>query len=134
MKYLRRYNESYNTCKSLTGYSYDELKEIFELNLEDNSEFELSNVDGIIDNEGPNDIEVMSIELIEDFSNNDMIAKYTANSSGYSQREVINDEIARINTKILYLIAKKYDLNIYNIDVLDYRGNNQYRVKFTVKR
>ena len=137
MKYLRRYNESWShdaVCKSLTGYTYEELKAIFELNLEDNSEFELSNVDGIIDNEGPNDIEVMSIELIEDFSNNNMIAKHTANSSGYSQREVINDEIARINTKILYLIAKKYDLNIYNIDVLDYRGNNKYRVKFTVKR
>jgi hypothetical protein len=137
MKYLRRYNESWShddVCKSLTGYSYEELKSIFELNLEDNGEFELTDIDGIINHVGPNDDEVMSLELIEDFGDN---AEISNALTSLKSREIITDEIARINTKILYVIARKYDLDIYNIDVIDTHVGPRKRgfiIKFTVSK
>jgi hypothetical protein len=46
---LAKYNEdssARHTCKDLIGYTYIELKDIFELNLEDNPHFDLIDISG----------------------------------------------------------------------------------------
>lgn len=136
MKYLKRYNESIDkvdTCIELTGYTFDQLKNIFQLNLEDNGEFEVLDVHGWLlpcDNEFDTDQrKIVSIELTEDFGEEfsySPLRQYARGAQEYY--------ITTTSKKLLDVIAKKYDLKIGKVELRGMLGNNEFRVSFRVEK
>lgn len=129
MRYLKKYNEArYNArindelCKSLSGYTSDELQDIFKLNLEDNDKFDLLDVAVFIESEG--DSESVAIELSEYYGDN---YDFT-NMNTRSVRRSIRD----INTLLLNRIAMKYDLVTFDWD--DWGTVTNHNIKFSVRK
>jgi len=148
MKYLKKYNESIasssdkvDTCMELTGYTYDELVDLFTLNLEDNSEFEVVSITGYllpthIHNFHYINRSIVSIEITEDISSENAELLNNAihnlrNSMQVAQREY---HISIFNKKLLDMIGKKYDLKIGKFELRGMLGGNRYRVAFTVEK
>ena len=131
MKYLKKYNESIDkvaTCMELTGYTYDELVDLFTLNLEDNSEFEVVRITGYLIPDLPSIKDVVSMSLLEDISSEN--AERLKNAK-LDQRE---HHISTFNKKLLDMIGKKYDLKIGKVELRGMLGGNRYRVAFTVEK
>ena len=127
MKYLRKYNEEtipnslleFN-CKHKTGYSEEELIDIFTLNLEDNKEFDVIDASAeVVPGElyrGPDLMSsitkgIVAVKLTEDFSNN---KDYLSQKINYDDLYVNSmlPIVKRANKKLLDVIGKKYDLVI----------------------
>lgn len=144
MKYLRKYNDNVSEkidCKYRTGYSEQELKDIFALNLEDNNEFDVSDIRVVI---GPhlNGEEIGKIvaivTLVEDFSSN---PDYISLQGDFSRRNSFNEiklMIANKNKELLNMIGRKYDLAISPITVRINQSDNRsgmiYNVEFIVNK
>jgi len=139
MKYLKPYNESIDkvdTCMELTGYTYDELVDLFTLNLEDNSEFEVVSVTGYLLPTHIHNRSIVSIEITEDISSENAELLNNAinnlrNSMQVAQREY---HISIFNKKLLDVIGKKYDLEIGKVELRGMLGGKRYRVGFTVEK
>jgi hypothetical protein len=139
MRYLRKYNDNVSEkidCKYRTGYSEQELKDIFALNLEDNNEFDVSDIRVVI---GPhlNGEEIGKIvaivTLVEDFSSN---PDYISLQGDISKIKLM---IANKNKELLNMIGRKYDLVIsttisVRINQSDNRSGNIYNVEFIVNK
>jgi hypothetical protein len=166
MIYLKKYNENKSnesTCEFITGYSEQELIDIFELNLEDNTEFDVFNVSvSVIPHsflqsanswgrvKAPRAAVIVSI--VEDFGNNlgylnivkDNILKWSHPLTIEQQKskniyiESIRPMIKNINTKLLSVIGRKYDLMLNVIEVKinqsDNIRKNRYSIEFTVNK
>jgi hypothetical protein len=116
VKYLKRYNEGIDMFKT---YTKDELEEIFLLNLEDNTEFDLVNIELIVLN--PDDpLSNYIIKLTENFTNNALldISKFAKMRLIRIKRQIVIDK----NKRLLYKIGKKYDLDICNITIYSWQG------------
>lgn len=123
MRYLKRYNEnvSSDTCKLKTGYSQQELKDIYMLNLEGSNEFDVLGIEvriwtvpaaltshGKIDNE-------IHLEIEEDFGANSKfdISEVRILSSGISIPIMSLCEYAsNLNKRLIDMVGRKYDLEI----------------------
>ena len=130
MRYLKRYNEATDSHKALTGYTKQELLDIFTISLEDNTDFEIIEVyvmDGVYG---------AIIEIIEDFNNSKNVELLSPPVSNNTQASI--SLIKMINTKLLNVIGKKYDLDVSACDVRvlnqDVYSANKYKVMFVVKK
>lgn len=143
MKYLRKYNENeLDDFRSKTGYSEQELKDIFMLNLEDNDKFDISDISvkswviPVADKNFDVGIGII-VELTEDFSNNqEFLSLHTlkhewakALSKG---NRYIDEYISNVNKKLVDIIGRKYDLEI-NIIELSHESAAKLNVEFSVR-
>ena len=107
MKYLKPYNESIDkvdTCMELTGYTYDELVDLFTLNLEDNSEFEVVSVTGYLLPTHIHNRSIVSIEITEDISS--------------ENAELLNNAINNLRNS-MQVAQREYHISIFNKKLLD---------------
>ena len=151
MKYLRRYNEAKEfghihskICKGLTGYTSSELSDIFELNLEDNTEFEVLDINICVVKEylDPTSIDqdlsyvkIINIELTETFQN-DLLQKNLEvfKSQNSHKMNSVQSYLLMVNNKILNVIGRKYDLLIDKITLKRMLDNDKYIVTFNVNK
>jgi len=128
MKYLHKYNEATDSHKALTGYTKQELLDIFKINLEDNTDFEIIEV-YVMDGGA-------IIEIVEDFNNSKNVELLSPPISNSTSQSI--NLIKMINTKLLNIIGKKYDLDVSACDVRVLNqgiyGGNKYKVMFVVKK
>ena len=126
MKYLRRYNEvrmfSYEdvVIKSTTGYTVDELKDIFKLNLEDNGKFDLSGIDIYVTRVQ----EHVHVALAEYFGDNYDFS----NMNSEAVRRILLD----LNIKMLEKIARKYNLHFWNWS--DWGSLTNHSIEFNIRK
>ena len=138
MRYLRKYNDNVSEkidCKYRTGYSEQELKDIFALNLEDNNEFDVSDIRVVI---GPhlNGEEIGKIvaivTLVEDFCNNPDYISLLNQCAFMLNGVMLQVDISKIklmiankNKELLNMIGRKYDLAISPITVRINQSDNR---------
>jgi len=158
MKYLKRYNENSSDesgCKNKVGYTEQELKDIFQLNLEDNSEFDVLDI-RVIYNKFYIDTLVF-MELTIDFSNSLEFDKhYKSWNDGNRTKEIGNkyglptsepisykDYVYDVSKKSIDIICKKYDLEVckdiegpskMEVSHTSWDNTTEFDIRFTVRK
>jgi hypothetical protein len=160
VKYLKRYNETHDIsaqCEELTGYSISELISIFEINLEDNVEFDVTRVTAhvmphnIFDQWNETaaidvDRQVVFIELTEGFVDNKEVSLIISKRNSltqYADKIEVDSKLEKllcdVNKKLLYMIGRKYDLKIGKVILrgsldIGINANCVFRIGFTVEK